>query len=906
MDDDLYDEFGQFLGFPQEFTSYEQSSEEVQGEAAYSTLQGDLDQEATDVVLRDANGNFDDDVEVLLEVEDREPDKPLVAGDLRPKGYDKCDKIPKAMFDREYLQSILAIPERQLNVGIFGPLHSGKTSFADMFALDTHHNLPSLTKKVKEGWLPFKYLDQERIEKERGVSLRLNGMTFGYESSRGRTYAVTMLDTPGHVNFWDDVGITLTCCQYGIVVIDVAEGVTSVVLKLFKELEQNGIEFIVVLNKIDRLALDLRLPADAAYWRLLHIVEQVNRHTKETFSPELGNVLFSSTKFGFVFSIESFVNSFYAKSLKDKTEQFVARLWGLINYWDGEFNETEFISERNSFFVFILQPLYKVITHGLSASAEELQRVIKDNFQVNLSDETLSKDPQPLLFSIFRSIFPHHHCVIDSISRLRDRSFDISANDGETLVHVLRHIKVNGTNWSLCRIAQGSLITGRKLYIFNESVDSIVDHADDEYPKITIERIALMGGRYAYEVKEAQQGQLVLLKGFEDEFTKFATLSSTVRNPLPPINYLNESVFKFAIQPQKPSDLPRLLHGLQLANGFYPSLVVRVEESGENIIVGTGELYLDCVMDELRKTFCEIEIKISQPLVQITESCNSESFASIPVKSNNGIVSISVMAEKLDDKIVHDLTHGEINLSELNNVRKFSKRLRTEYGWDSLAARNFWGLSQCNVFVDDTLPDETDKKLLKRYKEYILQGFEWAVKEGPLADERMHACQFKLLELKVQEDKIDEFIPSQLVPLTRKACYIALMTAAPIVMEPIYEVDIVNVQGTPFTEIKAQLPVIESIGFETDLRTATIGKGMCQMHFWNKIWRRVPGDVLDEEAFIPKLKPAPAASLSRDFVVKTRRRKGLSESGHMTQDGPSLKNYIDDELFEKLKQKGLV
>lgn len=933
MDEDLYDEFGNFIGDPMQLIDSDDDSLEEVGEqeAQHELRQKIVEADSTDVVLRDVNRDFDDDVEVLLEVEDREPEKPLIGDDSKSYSEAVNRKVPKALFDRGYLKSLFSIPERQLNVGIFGALHCGKTSFTDMFALDTHRNLPSLTKKVKEGWVPFRYLDQARIEKERGISLRLNGMSFAYESSRGRTYAVTMLDTPGHVNFWDDVGIALTACQYGVIIVDVIEGITSVVSKLIRELISNGIPFIIVLNKIDRLILDLRLPPTDAYSKLQYIVDEINTYTKERFSPELGNVLFASTKFGFLFSVESFVNSFYAKSLKDKTEQFAAQLWGQINYREGAFYQTEFITDNIAFIQFILQPLYKVFTHTLSASEEELRTVIETNFQIRLSDEILSKDPQPLLFSVFHAILPHYHCFIDAIVSTQDHKINNLSSDESTVVHVLRHMSLEGSKWSLCRIIEGSVKKGNKLYIFNESVDSVVDFGDDEYSKVTIERVALMGGRYVYELEEAIKGQIVLLKGFEDQYTKYATLSSSLMNPLAPINYLNESVFKFAIQPQKPSELPRLLNGLQQANELYPALVVRVEESGENIIIGTGELYLDCVMDELRKKFCEIEIKVSQPLVQFTESCQNESFASIPVKSNNGVVSLSVMAEKLDGKIVHDLTHGEIDSSELNNMRKFSKRLRTEYGWDSLAARNCWDLSKCNVFIDDTLPDETDKQLLKKYKENILQGFEWAVKEGPLADETIHACQFKLLQFKVQEDSIVDIIPSQLVPMTRKACYIALMSATPIIMEPIYEVDIIvsgvlesviqnllkrrrggriykteKIVASPFIEIKAQLPVIESIGFETDLRVATAGSGMCQMHFWNKIWRKVPGDVLDEEAFIPKLKPAPAASLSRDFVMKTRRRKGLSESGHMTQDGPSLKKYIDQDLFKKLQQKRFV
>ena len=287
-------------------------------------------------------------------------------------------------------------------------------------------------------------------------------------------------------------------------------------------------------------------------------------------------------------------------------------------------------------------------------------------------------------------------------------------------------------------------------------------------------------------------------------------------------------------------------------------------------------------------------------------------------------------AMPLDHKLVTALSKGKISDDEFNNPRKLSKRLRSEYGWDSLAARNVWTFQKSNVLVDDTLSAETSKAVVDKYKKQIKQGFYWAIREGPLTEENISGVQFKLLNLTI-DSTVEGDIGSQLIPLVRKACYVALMTAAPILLEPIYEVDIVidavllpivdelfqkrrgakifrteKIVGSPLVEVRGQIPVIESLGFEIDLRLTTNGRGMCQLQFWNKIWRKVPGDVLNEEAPIPKLKPAPISSLSRDFVMKTRRRKGISNEGFMSNDGPSLEKYIEPSLFKQLKDNNLV
>lgn len=63
-----------------------------------------------------------------------------------------------------------------------------------------------------------------------------------------------------------------------------------------------------------------------------------------------------------------------------------------------------------------------------------------------------------------------------------------------------------------------------------------------------------------------------------------------------------------------------MLDGLRKVNKSYPLLATKVEESGEHIILGTGELFLDCVMHDLRRMYSEIEIKVADPVVSFCET----------------------------------------------------------------------------------------------------------------------------------------------------------------------------------------------------------------------------------------------------------------------------------------------
>ena len=75
-----------------------------------------------------------------------------------------------------------------------------------------------------------------------------------------------------------------------------------------------------------------------------------------------------------------------------------------------------------------------------------------------------------------------------------------------------------------------------------------------------------------------------------------------------PLKFNTSSVVKIAVEPVNPSELPKMLDGLRKINKSYPLVTTKVEESGEHVILGTGELYLDCVMHDLRKMYSEIGI----------------------------------------------------------------------------------------------------------------------------------------------------------------------------------------------------------------------------------------------------------------------------------------------------------
>jgi U5 small nuclear ribonucleoprotein component len=138
---------------------------------------------------------------------------------------------------------------------------------------------------------------------------------------------------------------------------------------------QEGIPIVLVVNKVDRLILELRLPPADAYYKLKHTIEEVNTVISSCnpdpihrVSPELGNVGFASTEMGWCFNLTSFAKMYrdtFCTSKKDlfDIDAFAKRLWGNIWYLP---EERKFVKRnvggecKRTFDHFILEPLYKL------------------------------------------------------------------------------------------------------------------------------------------------------------------------------------------------------------------------------------------------------------------------------------------------------------------------------------------------------------------------------------------------------------------------------------------------------------------------------------------------------------------------------------------------------------------
>jgi len=639
--------------------------------------------------------------------------------------------------------------------------------------------------------------------------------------------------------------------------------------------------------------------------------------------PEKGTFAFSAGLQGWAFTLTKFARM-YAKKFGVDIEKMKQRLWG-DNYFDAEGKKwtTKSTSATGkqltrAFCKFILEPIGQVFSASMADDIEKLEKFLKV-VGIELKSEERTYQQKRLLKCIMQKWLPADEALLEMIvlnlpspavaQKYRVENLytgpmdDPTANsirncdpNGPLVMYVSKMVPTSdkGRFYAFGRVFAGTISSGQKIRILGPNFE--FGKKDDLFIK-SVQRIVIMMGRKTEPVESVPVGNTCAIVGVDQFISKTGTLvTEESSHPLISMKFSVSPVVRVAVEPKNPADLPKLVEGLKRLSKSDPLVQCTIEESGEHIVAGAGELHLEiCIKDLQEEYMGGAEIIVSEPVVSFRETVTAESSEVCLSKSPNKHNRLFVTARPLEEKLPEAIDAGTVTPKDEPKAR--ARKLAEEFGWDVTEARKIWSFGPNtdgpNMLVDCT----KGVQYLNEIKDSMVAALQWVTKEGVMTGENMRGIRFNLLDITLHTDAIHRG-GGQIIPTARRVFYASQLTAQPRLMEPIFLVEITCPQtviggiygvmnrrrgqiieevqrfGTPLTNIKCHLPVTESFGFTADLRANTGGQAFPQCVFDH--WKVLNGDPLD-----------PTSGKAVELVNATRKRKGM-EAGI-----PPLDRFLD-------------
>ena len=775
-----------------------------------------------------------------------------------------------------------------------------------------------------------RFTDTRQDEQDRCITIKSTGVSLFYPlpedqdlpaGANGRNFLINLIDSPGHVDFSSEVTAALRVTDGALVVVDCVEGVCVQTETVLRQALGERIKPVLMVNKMDRAFLELQLEQEDCYQSLARTIESANviMATYEDVQlgdvqvdPSKGTVAFGSGLHGWAFTLTRFAKMYAKKFPGVEIPKLMQKLWGDWYFnagakkWQKSSQDDKGESLKRAFCQFVLDPIYRLFNTVMNNQKPRYTKMLT-TLNIKLSAEEKDQTGKALLKTVMRKFLPAAEALLEMLvlqlpSPVQAQKYRVQNlytgpmddecavairdcdKDGPLMLFVSKMVPTSdkGRFYAFGRVFSGTVKTGQKVRILGPNYEP--GKKTDLFVK-PIQRTVIMMGRYVEPVNDIPCGNTCGLVGVDGFLLKSGTLtSSEVAHCIAPMKFSVSPVVRVAVEAKNPADLPKLVEGLKRLCKSDPCVVASVEESGEHIVAGAGELHLEICLKDLEEEYAQVPLRISDPVVSFRETVTEESSIMCLSKSPNKHNRIYMKANPLSDELAKDIEEGKVSSKDDPKTR--GRYLVDEHGWELNDARRIWCFGPnndgANLLVDVT----KGVQYMIEIKDSCVAAFQWATKEGVLCDENMRGCRFDIHDVTLHADTIHRG-GGQIIPTARRVIYASALTAKPRLQEPVFLVDIqcpenaiggiyscLNKRrghviaeeqrpGTPLYQVKAYLPVLESFGFTADLRSQTSGQAFPQCIFSH--WQVLQGD------------PLVAGNKAYDMVKEARKRKGLSE-----------------------------
>ena len=668
--------------------------------------------------------------------------------------------------------------EQIRNIGIIAHIDAGKTTVTErmLFYSGKTHRIG----EVDEGTTITDFLEQE---KERGITIESAVVSLLWKDNN-----INIIDTPGHVDFTGEVERSLRVLDGAVVIFSAVEGVESQSETVWHQADHYNVPRIVFINKMDRVGADFfsvinemkdKFPQQQLILNIPVVVEDQFTGIIDLLTQQYQ--VWNSSDEGMTVSSDKIPSDYQNLALK-----YHESLMETLSDYDDKIAES-YLEGKNINIENIKNTIRKLtidnkIVPVLSGSA-------KKNIGVQpVMDSIADYLPSPNDFPEIKAINPEDN----SICRIK------TSPESPFLALVFKVVSdIHVGKLQYMRVYSGSI--RNKVQVLNSSTGK----------KEIIQKIYAIYADKRVEVNFAKMGDIVEITG-----PKIASTGHSLTNYKEKY-YLEKPVFpvpvvSLAIEPKSSSHLDKLYECLELLKQEDPTFKYSEDkETGQLIISGMGELYLEVLVERLKRNF-GVPVNKGTPRVAYRESISSENVTSF----------------------------------------EFSK---------IIGGKKYWAVVKIKVKPGSGLFCQFDieKNLFSSFNKEIkvmLKNFEDSFKStyipGPLAGFPLMAISAQVTDLKINDDQIAEAVLDSALEIAfEKAC----QKADPVLLEPVMKMELFTPDeylGEVMKSLNSLLAKVTSIedrkthkliyseaalsktfGYATALRGLTKGKAMYTMQF---------------------------------------------------------------------------
>ena len=662
------------------------------------------------------------------------------------------------------------------------------------------------------------YLDFDEQEQARGITIDAANVSMVHKY-RDHEYLINLIDTPGHVDFGGDVTRAMRAVDGAVVVVCAVEGIMPQTETVLRQALKENVRPVLFINKVDRLLNELKLDANELQQRFIKKIASANK------------------------LIDSMAPKEFKKDWQARVEDGSVAFGSAYHNW--------------AINISVMQKTGITFTD------------IYDYCKSDNQKELAEKVP---LHQVLLGMVVEHLPSPDVAQRYRVPNIwsgDIESEEGQGMINTRADspLAVMVTNVSIDKHA-GEIATGR---VYGGTIEKGKEiYFVGSMGKARTQQVGVYMGPERVNTDKVPAGNIVAITGARNAVAgETITSYGSKISPFESIEHISEPVVTVAVEAKNTKDLPKLIEVLRQVGKEDPTVRVEInEETGEHLISGMGELHLEIITYRIDEK--GVEIETSEPIVVYRETIAGKA-GPVEGKSPNKHNKFYIEIEPLEDSVFKAIQEGEIKESRVKGKELASKF--TELGLTKDESKKVWDVYKRSLFINMT----RGIQYLDEIKELLLEGFESAMDDGPIAREKVMGIKISLKDAKIHEDAVHRG-PAQVLPAIRKAVYGSIMLAQPTLLEPIQKVfinvpqdymgaatrEIQNRRGQivdmsqegDMATIESKVPVAEMFGFAGDIRSAA--EGRCLWSTESAGFERLPRE------------------LQKTIIREIRERKGLS------------------------------